>query len=243
MKKILIACHHDDFENKYKQKWSTLLVRDCFQDRIIEAGYFPVILPSLPLPEKILSQLIDEVDGMVLYGGNDIDPACYGESVSYCTQRYLYRDQTELAATREAIQQKKPLFGICRGHQLINVALGGSLYQDIKAEIPGASLQHMTDGDNRELYAHKVTLTADSLLADIVGSDTIQVNSLHNQAIKTLWVWIKAAGVSEDGVIEAIEHESLPILGVQRHPEYSKHTHQESRRLFSWVLEKLFTLA
>lgn len=253
MKKILICCAHDDFENKFKHTWSTLLVKDCFQDRIIEAWYFPVILPSLTLWQEMLTQLISEVDGIVFYGGWDIDPLHYGESLTYTNERYLHRDETELAVAHEAIKQKTPMIGFCRGHQLINVALWGTLYQDITKQCPQLTCQHMAVSENRELYAHQVTLSPWSKVHGIFTkifenepshktfskTNAMLINSHHHQAIKDLGEGLTVTATSEDGIIESVEHATLPIIGIQRHPEYDQYRHPQSAQFLQHIWGEL----
>ena len=174
------------------------------------------------LPQKIdgayMEDIVKRCDGLVFPGGPDIQPSLYGKEVEIgCGKPDRMRDAFELPLLKAALEVGKPLFCICRGMQLLNVALGGTLYQDIK---PRQQCRH-SDFWHRATATHSVELDTDSRLADILGSDTASVNSIHHQAVddlgKRLWV---AAG-SPDGFPEALEIEDYPFcLAVQWHPEH-----------------------
>ena len=146
-------------------------------------------------------------DGLVLPGGGDVDPALYGQADEGCHGIDRERDENELAVLRRFIEWKKPVLGICRGCQLINVAFGGTLHQDI----PGHG---RTDGKDHQ---HEVT-TKDPFLCAIYGERFI-VNSAHHQSVDKLGEGLRALQWADDGTIEAIRHETLPIFAVQWHPE------------------------
>lgn len=156
-------------------------------------------------------QLCKICDGLFLTGGADISPLLYHTELQpYCGVSDPWRDQVESVYSNVFLQAGKPIFGICRGFQMLNVMLGGSLYQDIPSEM---GLQHMYNS------IHSVTMTAGSVLDALFGP-CIRVNSFHHQAIRTLAPGLTPLAFSEDGAImEAFQHTTLPVLAVQWHPE------------------------
>ena len=192
-----------------------------YLDALVEAGGLPLILPASTPPEAA-DTLLTRVDGVVLSGGGDIDPAYYGGS----PHPKVYgvnpqRDALEVALARAAVAQGKPLLGICRGIQLLNVALGGTLYEDLGDQSP-YTLPHRRDPKTeRTLLAHEVTVTPDSRLADILGTARLPVNSLHHQGIRDLAPGLRAVAHATDGLIEGVEVPGHPFaLAVQWHPEW-----------------------
>jgi len=186
------------------------------------AGGLPVMIPLLD-DEDTLRALYDRLDGLLLPGGLDVDPATYGEARRPdCGRLDPARDRVELQFARWAIAEGKPLFGLCRGLQIINVALGGTLYQDIASQLSGA-IKHdyfPTAGYSRDHLAHEVAVSADSRLRGVVGAAPLRVNSMHHQAVKDLAPGLVPTAVAPDGVVEAVENLDQPfLLGVQWHPE------------------------
>jgi putative glutamine amidotransferase len=168
---------------------------------------------------------INQADGILLPGGNDVNPLLYGEERRSETQPpHNERDRFEMYLLEKAMERKLPVLGICRGLQLINVKLGGTLYQDVQKEMPG-SLEHDCHGEDtkplpRSALVHSVTLDENSKLHEVIGEKTVEVNSLHHQGIKDLGKGLIATGHSPDGLVEAIEMPDYPYLtGVQWHPE------------------------
>ncbi|WP_094603753.1 Putative glutamine amidotransferase [Sporomusa silvacetica DSM 10669] len=189
-------------------------VSDAYIQAVLCAGGVPVLLPIIAEQAAIVEQ-IAAVDGLLLSGGGDIQPQIFGEEPMRGLGTVLpERDTHELELVKLALASGKPVLGICRGCQLLNVALGGSIDQHLTE----ATVQHdqQSPGD----YAgHTVILEHDSRLAGIWG-DTVMTNSFHHQAIKAVapGLWITAR--AKDGVIEAVEHETAPFaVGVQWHPE------------------------
>jgi gamma-glutamyl-gamma-aminobutyrate hydrolase PuuD len=192
-----------------------------------QAGGLPVLIP--PLDGPALVALLERLDGLLLPGGADIDPAEYGEASSGSKPPNRALDRLELAATRWAIQHELPTLGICRGQQLINVALGGSLVQHMDGHAP--------DGP-RELLAHALRVAPDSRLAAVLGTTGVQVNSHHHQAVKTLGRGLIAVAWAPDGTIEGLEsREHRWLLAVQFHPEDLVPDHAASQRLFGAFIE------
>lgn len=186
---------------------------------VIKAGGVPLMLSPLMGP-SYAARALDGVDGLILTGGEDMDPAWYNaERSPLCNPPNRERDLFELALFASARQRELPIFGICRGIQVINVALGGSLYQDLPSEFPGP-VDHNRVG-NRSDRSHPVRLEPGSLAAEALGAESISVNSFHHQAIRDLAPALVATGWSEDGLIEAVESgEGQPwMLAVQWHPE------------------------
>lgn len=172
--------------------------------------------------------VLDGVDGLMLLGGHDVDPALYGEAPhALFDPAGPGRDAFELALARASLARELPLFAICRGLQLLNVALGGTLVQDIPSDVP-APLDHSVRTPKDRL-AHVVSVVRGSRLEDALGPAAIdgacEVNSRHHQAVNKVGRGLVASGTAIDGVIEAVEHVDLPFcLGVQWHPENFCHT-------------------
>ena len=150
-------------------------------------------------------------DGLILCGGGDIDPKHYNEPIDGSKNIDNERDIAELALLDAFVKAGKPVLGICRGHQLINVYFGGSLYQ----HMPDAELHTNKEGEDD---VHNIRATSDSILAKLYG-ESFAVNSAHHQAIKTIGEGLRATAVWNDKYVEAIEHINLPVIGVQFHPE------------------------
>lgn len=205
------------------------------------AGAAPVTIP-LHLDESTLRAIYDRLDGLFLPGGEDLDPAEYGEEnhelLGAVDQE---RDRTELLLARWAVQDGKPLLAVCRGMQLLNVATGGSLYQDIRALRDGSE-QHdyFPPKYERVRISHSVHIADNSPLAPIYGRQT-DVNSMHHQAVKELGRGCRAIAWAPDGVVEAVQVTAHPFaLGVQWHPEElaSLDGHQEHSLLFNAFVEQ-----
>jgi putative glutamine amidotransferase len=186
---------------------------------VADAGGLPVMIP-MDLDTTILRGIFERLDGLLLSGGSDIDPACYGAAPTPLLQDVEpVRDRTELALARWALADYKPVLGICRGLQVLNVAGGGTLYQDI-SEYPGARRHTYYPDYPFDLLAHPIQIAPSSRLAHIVGGTTLKVNSLHHQACQTVAPTLQAVAQAPDGLIEALEAPGHPFaLGVQWHPE------------------------
>ena len=188
---------------------------------IHHVGGTPVVIPPTMALDSDWEALIAHLDGLLLSGGGDVDPALYGEkSEPWMGHVDVERDVTELGLTRAWLADGRPLLAICRGHQVLNVALGGTLYQDIGALIPDALDHAYVATQPMESIAHSVRLDSTSQLAMILSGTTCDVNSAHHQAIKAVGERLVVVGHAPDGVIEAVE---IPdhrfCIGVQWHPE------------------------
>lgn len=196
-------------------------VSTAYSDAIIKAGGLPVVIP-VTIDASVLRELVKTLDGIVFSGGADIVPEAYGEDSITCTLEVdKVRDIYELKLLKLAVDRNLPILGICRGEQLINVAFGGTLYQDIPEQLANSELKHMQEQDRTET-THAVNIVASSRLSNIVGGDTktINVNSFHHQAVKDVAPNFVATAIASDGVVEAIEaFPNRSIMAVQWHPE------------------------
>jgi putative glutamine amidotransferase len=187
---------------------------------LVSAGCAPVLVPLLDDDQR-LRAIYERLDGIVFPGGADIAPEEYGEApIGDLNVVEAARDRTELTLARWAFADDLPVLGICRGQQVLNVALGGSLWQDLRQQ--GVTQVEHSDADGRARSAmiHRVRLDPDSRLAQLIDETDIQVNSLHHQAIKTIAPQLRVTGKSEDGVIESLESDHRRFLiAVQWHPE------------------------
>ena len=202
-----------------------------------EAGLVPLLVPPLADPARV-SAILDVVDGLALTGGEDIDPATYGATPHPKLGPIVpERDATEIALTRAAQERGMPLLAICRGIQIANVALGGTLVQDLPSERP-SDVQHGASDER----THEVRLQAGSRLAAALGAPCIQVNSTHHQAIDRVATALRATGLATDGLVEGVESAdpSWWMLGVQWHPEELTHTPEPwDRALFAAFAERV----
>lgn len=193
-----------------------------YVEAVLGAGGLPVIIP-LSMPEADLRALYERLDGVLLPGGADVDPAHFAASPHEKLGAVdAERDRVELALARHALSDGKPLLGVCRGAQVMNVALGGTLYQDLPSEYPAPLLRHAHPVAEfpRDHLAHPVQVEEESLLARVLGTPIAQVNSRHHQAIQSVAPGLTVVARAPDGVIEGVEKPTHPFaLGVQWHPE------------------------
>jgi putative glutamine amidotransferase len=205
---------------------------------VIHAGGAPILIP--PLADKPTLEVIQhQLDGLLLAGGADLDPSLYGERpLPGCRSAERERDAMELAIARWALDQGLPVFGVCRGMQLLNVACGGTLYQHVPAECPSA-LDHEQQGQARNHIAHEITVKPDSLLAGILGDVHADVNSFHHQAVHQVGRGFRVTATAEDGIIEAMEMPDVSsfALAVQYHPEELEASDMGSHKLFLAFVE------
>lgn len=186
---------------------------------VLKAGGAPVIIPAIT-DGAVLRELVAALDGLVLTGGADLNPLWYGEEPVEALQTVdPVRDLYELKLLKLAVDRNMPIVGICRGEQLINVAFGGTLYQDIPSQRPAHAIKHVQDLPAVSA-SHHLSVVPGSQLSAIAGTQPLAVNSLHHQAVKTVAPGFRAVAFASDSVIEAIEAwPDRPILGVQWHPE------------------------
>lgn len=204
--------------SSYNCQRGYLSVNNNFATAILRCGGIPVILP---LVEDSLSaeRILDGLDGLVFSGGEDIDPRIYGEdTLEVCGYINGPRDTSDLFFARGALRRGLPVLGICRGHQLLNVAMGGTLYQDIPSQCD-STVGH-NQADTSTVCTQTISICRGSRLSSLVGADTLRVNSFHHQAVKALAPGLRIAATTSDGVVEAVESISgNQVLGLQFHPE------------------------
>lgn len=208
---------------------------DKYVEAILHAGGIPLIIPAVT-SKDLISSIFQKIDGVLLTGGGDIETLRYnGENHPRVYGVDVERDQLEIDLVLSAVTNKKPLLGICRGIQIINVALGGDLYSDISDQREN-SLRHDWFPDYpRDMLAHEVLALNNSRLHEITGCDQMKVNSLHHQGIRSIAPGLTATAFAEDGIIEAVEMDDHPFfLGVQWHPEwiYNQNTTKQIFKTF-----------
>lgn len=216
---------------------SRVRVNEAYVNALAAAGVLPMVLP--PMAANLAVASLGDVAGLVLTGGEDIDPAIFGQPPHPATGApHHARDNYELALARAASEQRIPTLAICRGAQVMNVALGGSLVQDIPSQL-STKTDHAPEGKRAE-RVHDVTIEPRSLLAEIVRTTAIRTNSSHHQAVDRLGAELRVTARSPDGVVEAIESADPMwwMLGVQWHPEELTATKEDwDRRIFSEFAE------
>jgi putative glutamine amidotransferase len=212
-------------------------VNQAYTDAIAKLGMIPLVVP--PMAASQAGPILDLVDGLFLTGGEDIDPSQFGaEKHPQTGDPNVHRDEIELALTREAARRKIPTLAVCRGVQVLNVALGGTLVQDIPSE-RGTSIDHDAES-KRSIRVHPVEVTAGSRLAGIISETSIATNSFHHQSADRVGAGLIAVAKSPDGVIEALECSDRGwwAIGVQWHPEELINSPEEwDRRLFAAFAE------
>ncbi len=198
-------------------------VDNAYINAIDDSGGVPLLIPVTQDPES-LRPLLNSIDGIVFTGGEDIHPRFYGESAHEKLGHVVEaRDKVELLFAREAFERTMPILGICRGLQLLNVARGGSLYQDLSSQLPASQNHRLPPCEGKPLLetTHPIKISSQSLLARILSLTEVAANSSHHQAVKALAPDLIASAWSTDGVIEALEAADYAgfFIAVQSHPE------------------------
>jgi len=215
---------------------ATFLTKANYIQAVSAFGGIPVQLPDLKAEDAV--QVVQGIDGLLLTGGWDVAPLLYGEQPhKNVTRTCRNNDLVEMALLREAIAQGKPVLGICRGIQVINVCLGGTLYQDIPMQT-GSTICHYQDAAARGEMTHTVQVEEGSHLAKILGSTQLEVNSYHHQCVKDVAQGLRATIHAPDGLIEGVENEDCSILAVQWHPESLYLLSQAHANLFISFLDR-----
>lgn len=214
-------------------RFRSYTLSDTYSAAVLAAGGVPVILPAHP---EMIDDILDTLDGVIFSGGGDIDPSHWNEERHPEAEGFdAQRDEFELQAILRAIERDMPMLGICRGLQTINVARGGSLYQDIPDQISGAQ-QHRQhkEGKMRDDRFHSISIAeGNNWLRQAIGGDTAVVNSFHHQSIKDLGEGIEVIARTDDGVIEAIWLPAMTFgLAVQWHPEMLAANYPDQARIF-----------
>ena len=212
------------------------IINTPYIDAIFAAGGTPVLVPVGGGPERA-RDYIGILDGLLLPGGEDVTPNLYGEEprpqVTYMNED---RDRMEMELLALALERRLPVFGICRGMQLVAAALGGALYQDLPTQRPG-SVAHSQDRSIRAQLTHRVTLAPGSVLEELLGKEPLRVNSYHHQAVKTPSPGFQITAWAADGVAEGMENQDGSVYAVQWHPEELVERCGRFRPLFRRLVE------
>ena len=218
-----------------------------YLEGIQQAGGVPVVLPfGLPSAaendgslEAAIEEMVERFDGFLFTGGPDVSPGLYGQDdmggqIKTCPRR----DEFEVPLLKKAVAAGKPIFGICRGLQLINAVLGGTLYRDLPSEHPSEIVHRQAKPYGRYTHTVQVSGPLQVILSDLIESNTLPVNTLHHQAVRELAPGLEAMAVTPDGLIEAFYAPGARFLwAVQWHPEYLFRNDEASRRLFARFVE------
>lgn len=228
---IAITSYRDRVENPHA------IVNLTYTNAVIRAGGIPLVLP-VGVPTDRYKELLSKVDGVILTGGGDINPLIYGKQVDRTVDGIdQMRDDTDVALAKLILKLKMPLLGICRGFQIINVVHGGTLYTDLPSQRPDGLFHPCYVDLPRDLTPHTVDIAAGTRLAGILGAGPVAVNSLHHQGIDKVGKGLKVVGVASDGLVEAVEIESLPFgIGVQWHPE-ALPEREDMQRIFKALIK------
>ncbi len=238
MRKPLIGCTTYRLTSA-EGKMPLFALRPAYTAAVRAAGGVPILMP-LGASEEELRAIFAQVDGLLIPGGGDIEPNRYGGQQDHESLGDVDpdRDQIEIELVRWAVEAKKPMLAICRGHQVFNVALGGTLWEDVTSQMPEALFHSYVNIKPRDYIAHEVTVQAGSRLARQLGAAAIQVNSLHHQGIRKLAAGVTAVAHAPDGLIEAIEISDHPYaIGVQWHPEDLAPTDPAMQALFDGLVQ------
>ena len=190
-----------------------------YVDAILRAGAIPLVIPP-NLPEESLADTLQNLDGLLLSGGPDVDPVHFGEEPLPAMGRIdPGRDRVELGLARLALETGMPILGICRGAQVLNIAAGGDIFQDLPSQAEGI-LKHVQQPTPMPYPTHGIRIEPGSLLASVTGRESLRVNTWHHQAVRRVAPGFAVSATAEDGVIEAIEKPGAAfVLGLQFHPE------------------------
>ena len=203
-------------------------VQSTYVAAVAAAGNTPLVLPA-ETDRELVARMLAPLDALLLCGGEDVEPRRYGAKPSPRLGKVnLRRDAWEFLLLDEAVKRRLPVFGICRGCQVINVYFGGTLWQDLPSERPG-------EVAHRGKHLHGVRIETGSRLARCLGATEMQVNTSHHQAVRDLASGFRAVAFAPDGVVEAIESATMPVAGVQFHPEklFIQKDRDEFRVLFA----------
>jgi putative glutamine amidotransferase len=222
---------------KNKQGLPTIYLLRAYVEALLESDGAPLLIPS-DLTSEGLKAVYDRLDGVLFTGGGDIALHYFrGEPNPHVLEVEGERDQTEFDLLRASISSGKAFLGICRGLQVINVGLGGTLFSHISDQLPGAVQHDYSLGHPRTYLAHRVTIESGSRLSRILGESSLPVNSLHHQGVNEIAPGLKAAGFAPDGLLEALELPDHPYgLAVQWHPEWLR-GQAATQRLFRSFVE------
>lgn len=228
---IAISMMHEVIDDHTSKDW----VRTTYVEAVIAAGGIPILLPNSET--SVLA--LEHCDGLILTGGGDVDPARYGQKDAGTEWSGVspVRDETELHLLKHADRLEMPVFGICRGMQVMAVGYGGTLIQDLGRDDPKKNALHHQESA-RYTATHSISIQPDTYMADLVGKDSALVNSFHHQAVDQVPAGWTISSFSEDGVIESMERPGDVFrVGVQWHPEDLHGSQPESQSLFAAFLQ------
>jgi len=215
---------------------TSFVTKSTYINAILLSGGTPILIPyTSDLSE--CRNVIEKLDGLLLPGGIDISPRLYGEEPLKEAGMSIHNiDLYEIELIHVAKTMNKPILAICRGIQILNVALGGTLYQDIHAQ-NATTICHSQNISIRDEMTHSVSIISDSVLYSLFGQNKIYVNSYHHQAVKDLAETLLPSAYSSDHILEACESEDGRIIGVQWHPESLISADENSKKLFRYFVE------
>lgn len=208
-----------------------------YSDTVLQAGGVPLLIPLIP--DKDMNQLCQQIDGLIITGGEDIDPAYYGELPHPTLQRITPQlDEMEFALVQKILELDKPYIGTCRGLHMLNVVMGGSLHQSIHDQREEYSFLHRQNAI-RTHRSHPVKLDKKSKVFQIFQKEEFKVNSFHHQGVNRVGEGLKVAATAPDGIVEAVESENHTfIYGFQWHPEeFALIGDEPSKKLFAKFIE------
>lgn len=229
MKPVIgVTVNKSSSEGYYYEK-----INECNLKALIISGAIPLMLP-ITGDDELIDDYLNIVDGLYFSGGSDINPLIFNEDPIKEIGGIDYsRDEFEIKLFKKAAAKNMPILGICRGEQVINVASGGNLYQDIYIQKEGVKGHSPKFSPSASYAYHKIKIMKDSILYNVLKVDEISVNSLHHQAVKDVAEGYKVTAISGDGIIEAIESENHDfIVGVQWHPEIMFERYPEFLKIF-----------
>lgn len=209
------------YRHSHQQGFSLITISEAYVQAVSQVGGIPVLIP-LGLSEDQLLTMPSRLDGIIFSGGGDIDPGIYGgephQEISFVDSD---RDRVELQLVQNVLKNRIPFLGICRGIQMINVALGGTLYTHIPDQLPSEVHHPYIEGNPRDYLAHEVLIQPGSQIFDIMGQPGVMVNSMHHQGIDQLGDDLQVTAHAPDGLIEGVEMRDYPFgIAVQWHPEW-----------------------
>jgi len=215
--RVLVTPWRRELKTALDPECDLLTIAPDYTNAVRRSGGLPIIAAHVEGDE--IEELLDTVDALLLSGGQDMNPARYGQDNTSSRGPREDSDEFDLAIARAALDRGLPILGVCRGAQVLNVAMGGDLKQEVQAEGEHAHPTYVEMYPNLRGHRHEVALTADSRLAGLYGAESIDVNSLHHQAIGRVADGLCVVAKASDGVVEAVEGTSSDVVAVQWHPE------------------------